>query len=59
MSMNDDVVDQCWFCKGWFFTRKLKKVVVRLEAFSSDVVEKMACTTCSSSLDHEGAPTRK
>jgi hypothetical protein len=44
-------VDQCWFCKGWFYQEVLKEIEVAEENYGAKTVRKLICNGCHSEIE--------
>jgi hypothetical protein len=48
-------VDQCWFCKFWFYAEVLKVIEVAEKSFGSETVQKPICNGCLSQIEQRSA----
>jgi hypothetical protein len=46
-----ETVDQCWFCKDWFYQKVLKEIEVAEEHYGGKTVRKQICTGCHSKIE--------
>ncbi len=44
-------VDQCWFCKDWFFQDVLKEIEVAEENYGGNTVRKLICDGCHEKIE--------
>ena len=50
-------VDQCFFCKDWFYQEVLREIEVAEENYGSKTVRKLICPGCHSKIESRSEMT--